>query len=71
MMHHYLKQIKQNSNTLATISTPVEDEDMIFFTLNGLPADYNIFKKAVRNHSQAITMSELQELLVSLCDSID
>lgn len=62
-MHDYLKNIKSISDTLATVVTPVDDEDLILFTLGGLPAKYNPFKMAVSTRDQSITMAELQELL--------
>lgn len=62
-MRDYLQQIKKISDTLAAVSAPIEEEDLILFTLGGLPTEYNAFKTAVRTRAQAINMAKLWELL--------
>lgn len=63
-MQVYLHQVKQIVDTLAIVSTPLEEEDIIFYILNGLPQDFNPFKTTIRMRCQSISVQELQELLL-------
>lgn len=51
------------ADTLAAVSAPLDDEDLVLHTLNGLPASYNAFKTAIRTRSDSISLAELQDLL--------
>lgn len=62
-MFEYLQQIKSISDTLTAISSPLDTEDLILYTLNGLPANYHAFKTAIRTRHQPITIEELHSLL--------
>lgn len=44
----YIQKIKHLSDILAAVSCPVDDEDLIIHTLNGLPSEYGPFKTSIR-----------------------
>lgn len=46
-MDDYLQQIKSITNMLTTIASPLDKEDIILYTLNGLSSQYNPFKTAI------------------------
>lgn len=62
-MADYLQQLKKIFYMLASVSAPL-DEDIILYILNGLPAQYNSFKTAIRAISHQISVIDLQELLL-------
>ena len=64
-MEDYLAQIKSLADQLALAASPIEDEDLVLITLNGLPSEYNALKVAIRARSEAITMEDLASLLCS------
>lgn len=41
----------------------VNAEDLIIYTVNGLPASYNVFKTSLRIRSQVLTFDELHILM--------
>ena len=46
------------------VSSPIDADDLIIYTLNGLPAEYNSFKTSIRTRSSAISIEELHVLLL-------
>lgn len=46
-------------------SCPVDDEDMVFHILHGLPSAYDSFKTSIRARPETITVEELISLLSS------
>lgn len=58
-MHDYLNKIKSISDNLTVVSALMDKEDLILFTLGGLPVEYNPFKMAVCTRAQNISMAEL------------
>lgn len=60
----YVQKIKTISDSLAAVSCPVDEEDLIIHTLNGLPPEYGAFKTAIRTHSSPISIEELHVLLL-------
>lgn len=46
-MGDYLNQIKRIVDTLAAVSSPLEDEDIVLHILNKLPSSFNSFKMAI------------------------
>ncbi|GMP98213.1 hypothetical protein CsSME_00046184 [Camellia sinensis var. sinensis] len=64
-MEDYLAQIKSLADQLALVASPIEDEDLVLITLNGLPFEYNALKVAIRARSEAITMEDLAFVLCS------
>lgn len=61
MLHH--KIIKHVSNSIGAISCPINDEDLILYTLSGRPNYYAAFKTSIRTRSSPLTMEELHVLL--------
>lgn len=64
-MEDYLKQIKEISDQLAIASCPIQDEDLVFHILHGLPSSYDAFNTSIRTRSESITVDELTSLLCS------
>ncbi|KAF5960844.1 hypothetical protein HYC85_002053 [Camellia sinensis] len=50
---------------LAMAALPVEDEDLVLLTLNGLPTEYNAFKTTIRARPESISLENLSSLLCS------
>lgn len=59
----YVKKIKHISDSLTVVCSPVDDEDIIIYTLNGLPPEYGPFKTSIRTRSAPILLEELHVLL--------
>lgn len=60
----YLKKIKTLTDTLAAISTLVDEDDDVLYALNGLPTTYNAFKMVVRARVQFITLTKLHNFFL-------
>lgn len=43
----YIKQMKEIKDKLANVSTVVNEEDLIIYTLNGHPAEFNTFRTSL------------------------
>lgn len=70
-MEDYLKQIKEIADQLAMASCPIQDEDLVFHILHGLPGAYDAFKTSIRTRSAPISVEELASLLCSEAIHID
>lgn len=64
----YMKKIKHISDSLAAVLSPVDKEDLIIHTLNGLPSDYAAFRTSIRTRSSPFSIEELHVLL--LCEEL-
>ncbi|PKU77505.1 5'-3' exoribonuclease 2 [Dendrobium catenatum] len=64
-MQQYLTQIKNLVDNIAAAGSTLDTEDIILYTLNGLPALYNPFKTAIRTSQHPISLDVLYSLLVS------
>lgn len=62
----FLHCIKSIADKLSVVSSPIDDEDLILYTLNGLPQEYGPFKIVIRIRATPITFEELYVLL--LCE---
>ena len=58
-----MKKIKHITNSLAAVYNPVDDKDIIIYTLNGLPLNNCPFKTSIRTWSAPILLEELHVLL--------
>lgn len=65
----YLQKVKHGADNLAAVASPVDDEDLIIHTLNGLPPDYGSFKTSIWTRSCPISIEELHVLL--LCEEMN
>ena len=61
----YMQKIKTLRDKLTAVSVNIDDEDMLLYTLNGLPPDYNAFRTAIRTKSESISFEELHAFLRS------
>lgn len=59
----YFQRINAIVNKLAAVSIDVEQEDLVIYTVNGLPTAYDMFKTSLRTRSSPVTFEELHILL--------
>ncbi|PKU83273.1 hypothetical protein MA16_Dca006674 [Dendrobium catenatum] len=64
-MSQYLIAIKSLVDAVAAIGYPLDSEEVIFYTLNGLPPKYQAFKTAIRTNLQPLSFDDLYTLLFS------
>ncbi|PKU84066.1 Retrovirus-related Pol polyprotein from transposon TNT 1-94 [Dendrobium catenatum] len=64
-MTQYLLDVKSKVDALAAAGAPVDVEDVIHYTLNGLPNNYQAFKTAIRTNMRSVSLDELYTLLCS------
>ena len=64
-MEEYLSKIKVLVSKLALASVFINDEDLGFITLNGLPSEYDAFSTTIHARPDVITMEDLSSLLCS------
>lgn len=65
MMAQYLPEIKLKVDSLTASDAHIEIEDIIYYTLNGLPPSYQAFKVAIHTQLQPISLDDLYSLLCS------
>jgi len=46
-INDYSTKVKNLTNALASIGAPIDDEDLVAITLNGLGKDYNQFRTSI------------------------
>lgn len=56
---------------MANVSVLVDDEDLVIYTLNGLPSEFNTFRTSMRTRSRLVSFAELHVLLNSEVVAID
>ncbi|XP_028556243.1 uncharacterized protein LOC110114731 [Dendrobium catenatum] len=61
----YLLDVKSKVDALATAGAPVEVENVIHYTLNGLPNTYQALKTAIRTNLRSVSLDEIYALLCS------
>ncbi|XP_020693857.1 uncharacterized protein LOC110107804 [Dendrobium catenatum] len=61
----YLAKIKSLVDNIAVAGSHIDTEDIILYTLNGLPPSYNPFEAAIGTSHQTITLESLYSLLCS------
>ncbi|XP_020677738.1 uncharacterized protein LOC110096231 [Dendrobium catenatum] len=64
-MVQYLSVIKQKIDAITAAGSSVPTEDIILYTLNGLPPTYQGFKTALRTQLQPINLDDFYSLLCS------
>lgn len=75
-MQEYLHQIKVVADQLATCGAPVSEDDLLLYTLAGLPPVHCPFQTSIRTRSRQdpVTLEELHTLLIceelSLADDV-
>ncbi|XP_022159298.1 uncharacterized protein LOC111025709 [Momordica charantia] len=60
----YMQRIKELKDKLANVSVLVDNEDLLIYTLNGLPPEFNAFCTSMCTRSQSVSFEELYVLLV-------
>ncbi|KAI0498944.1 hypothetical protein KFK09_019842 [Dendrobium nobile] len=64
-MAQYLLKIKTKVDSLAAAGAPIADEEIIHYTLDGLPSTYQSFKTSIRTNLQPLSLDDLYTLLCS------
>ncbi|PKU85216.1 Retrovirus-related Pol polyprotein from transposon TNT 1-94 [Dendrobium catenatum] len=64
-MSQYLLAVKSVVDAIAATGSPLDPEEVIFYTLNGLPAQYQSFKTSIRTNLQPLSLDDLYTLLCS------
>lgn len=64
-MTEYLSEIKGKVDLIAASGSSIPIKDVIYYTLNGLPASYNAFKTLIRTNLHPISLDDLYSLLCS------
>ncbi|XP_070677964.1 uncharacterized protein [Malus domestica] len=60
----YLQRIKEARDYLAAAGVMFADEDIVILALNGLPAEYNIFRCVIRGRENVISLKEFRAQLL-------
>jgi hypothetical protein len=61
----YSTKMKNLTNALASIRTPIDDEDLVVVTLNGLGKDYSQFHTSIAVRETFPNFQDLITLLIS------
>ena len=61
----YLQQIEEIVDALTSAGAPIEESELLFVILHGLPSDYDSFVDAIQFHLGSTTIDELHGLLLS------
>lgn len=64
-MMQYLSEIKSKVDAIGFSGSPLPTEDIILYTLNGLPTSYQAFKTAIRTNLNPISLDDFYSLLSS------
>ncbi|PKU68904.1 Retrovirus-related Pol polyprotein from transposon TNT 1-94 [Dendrobium catenatum] len=64
-MVQYLFEIKGKVDAIAAAGSAIEEEDIIHYTLNGLPITYQSFKIVIRTHPNPISIDDFYSMLCS------
>ncbi|KAI0507561.1 hypothetical protein KFK09_013687 [Dendrobium nobile] len=64
-MSQYLLAIKSLVDAIVATGSPLDPEEVIFYTLHGLPSQYQAFKIAIRKNLQPLSLDDLYMLLSS------
>jgi hypothetical protein len=64
-INYYSTKVKNLADVLASIGTPVDDEDLVAMTLNGLGKDYNQFRTSIVVRETFPNFQDLITLLIS------
>ncbi|PKU80620.1 Retrovirus-related Pol polyprotein from transposon TNT 1-94 [Dendrobium catenatum] len=64
-MPQYLLAVKTIVDAIAATGSPLDPEEVIFYTLNGLPVQYQSFKTTIRTNLQPLSLDDLYTLLCS------
>ncbi|PKU72184.1 Retrovirus-related Pol polyprotein from transposon TNT 1-94 [Dendrobium catenatum] len=64
-MMQYLSDIKGKCDAIASSGTPLDPEDVIMYTLNGLPPAYQAFKTYIRTNLQPMNIDDFYAQLCS------
>ncbi|KAI0520293.1 hypothetical protein KFK09_007765 [Dendrobium nobile] len=64
-MMQYLSEIKGKVDAIGASGSPLSSDDIIMYTLNGLPSAYQGFKIAIRTNLNPISLDDFYALLCS------
>jgi hypothetical protein len=64
-INDYSTKVKNLANAFACIGAPVDDEDLVAMTLNGLGKDYSQFRTSITVRETFLNFQDLITLLIS------
>lgn len=64
-MQQYLSEIKNLVDNIVAAVSIIDSEDIILYTLNGLPSSYQSFKTVIRTTLMPISLDDFYSLLCS------
>jgi hypothetical protein len=64
-INDYSTKVKNLANVLASIGAPVDDEDLVAMTLNGLGKNYSQFRTSIAIRETFFNFQDLITLLIS------
>ena len=64
-INSYIQRIKELKDKLFNVSILIDYEDLIIYTTNGLPSEYNTFRTSMCTKSTSVSFEELHVLLIS------
>ena len=64
-INDYHMKVKKIADALASIGSPMEDDDLVSMTLNGLGKDYAQFRTSISIRENFLDFEELIALLIS------
>ncbi|WP_353623129.1 hypothetical protein, partial [Escherichia coli] len=64
-INEYSLKVKGIADALASIGSPVEDDDLVSVTLNGLGKEYDQFRTSIRTRENFPNFQDLIALLIS------
>lgn len=64
-MTQYLSKIKSKCDVIAVFRSTLSLEDIVFYTLNGLPSSYQNFKTSIQTNLNLISLDDFFALLCS------
>ncbi|KAF5472305.1 hypothetical protein F2P56_009034 [Juglans regia] len=61
----YLQQVKSTADELALVDSPLTNDDLTLYILNGLGSEYHDITGSIHTRENPLTFEELHDLLVS------
>ncbi|PKU86353.1 hypothetical protein MA16_Dca002184 [Dendrobium catenatum] len=65
-MTQYISLVKSKVDAINAVGSSIDTEDIILYTLNGLPTTYNAFKTSIRTNLQPLSLDDLYSLLCNV-----
>ncbi|KAK6156491.1 hypothetical protein DH2020_010739 [Rehmannia glutinosa] len=63
-IHEYLDEVKSITDSLASVTKPMDEDDLVLYILKGLPIEFDTLRASIRVRPDAISVTELTNLLI-------